>query len=112
VKNCEHEWQPVALIPPPPDSSAPPLLQGWAYCYERKGYYPYVNACDEPWELVEAGTPREIELPTKPIWYFCESTKRYFPYAATCGGQWQSVPAMPPPNPVEAEQRIGSLPVH
>lgn len=108
VKTCEHEWQPVPLTPPPPGSSAPPLLQGWAYCYERKGYYPYVQVCNEPWELVEAGTPRDIELQIKPIWYFCDSTKIYFPYTASCNEQWQPVPAIPPPNAVEAKQRIGS----
>jgi hypothetical protein len=67
-----------------------------------------VEACNEPWELVEAGTPRDIELPDTPIWYFCDSTKTYFPYTANCSEQWKKVPAMPPPNPIEPEKQIGS----
>jgi hypothetical protein len=87
------------VVPPPPDTGAAPLLAGWAYCYERKGYFPYVSECDGDWELVEAGTPREVENPQMPVWFYCDQTQKYFPYVATCATAWINVPAMPPPRP-------------
>jgi hypothetical protein len=109
VKSCAHEWEPVPILPPPPASGAPPWLQGWAYCYARKAYYPYVEACSETWELVEAGTPRDIELADTPVWYFCDSTKAYFPYTADCSESWEKVPAIAPPNALQSPgQQLGS----
>jgi hypothetical protein len=60
-----------------------------------------VDKCEEQWELVEAGTPRDIEQPSMPVWYFCDASQDYFPYVAQCSGEWVKVPAIPPPEPGE-----------
>ena len=102
VKVCNHDWQRLPVMPPPP-GSAPPIAEGsWEHCDDPAGYYPYVAQCRHQWVAVGASIPVPGDYPDGIAviaqWYYCEDAKDYLPYAGSCPHVWRTVPAVPPPN--------------
>ncbi len=102
VKVCNHDWQRLPIMPPPP-GSAPPIAEGgWEHCDDPAGYFPYVAQCRHEWVAVTASIPVPGDypdgVPAIGQWYYCEDVKEYLPYAGSCPHVWRTIPSVPPPN--------------
>jgi hypothetical protein len=60
-----YDYPAPAYMPPPLPAAVPPAVtipggkQGWYYCPSANGYYPYVPACPDGWQVIP-GTPPDL----------------------------------------------------
>jgi hypothetical protein len=101
VRECSHDWNRIAVSPPPPGIAAPISFSDWQWCEEKHGFFPYVTACPSGFVAVPVTAPGRNQAgpPEVANWYFCAQPRGYSPYVVQCGGDWRAVPAVPPPSP-------------
>jgi hypothetical protein len=102
VRICNHDWQRLPVMPPPPGSGPPIAAGSWERCDDPAGYFPYIAQCRHPWEPVTASSPVPGDDPNGIAmigqWYYCEDSQNYLPYAGSCPHIWRTLPSVPPPN--------------
>lgn len=102
VKVCNHDWQRLPVMPPPPGSGAPIAEGFWERCDDPEGYFPYIAQCRHHWVAIAASTPVPGDdpdgIPIIAQWFYCEDARDYLPYVGSCPHVWRTIPAVPPPN--------------
>ena len=102
VRICNHDWQRLPVMPPPPGSGPPIAAASWERCDDPAGYFPYIAQCRRPGQPVMASSPVPGDDPDGIAvigqWSYCEDTQNYLPYVGSCPHIWRTLPAVPPPN--------------